>query len=260
MQTTQDAIAPALSSAEEAWHHRFSHSSHDEGHLLRSLERRPDAHAYFAGAATLLTSIRKDVIADLACHLDEFSGKWNPLGFLVWHLGVDAEGNSLRLHVWPRAARKVSTFAPGVHCHAWYLSSLMVAGGYVDVHYNVVEHGYYSEEERARQGLLRKFSLTYLPTGESTLVNRGECVALSVRDVHPVEAGQVHHIKDGVFHATLVPRASDTVTLVLDSPQLGYNTTTVLDCGPQFPTRGREFASRDETAYVRRLLADLANA
>ncbi len=206
-----------------------------------------------------LRSLAPDVVADLAESLHRFEGKWNPLGFIVWHLGVDPAGNSLRLHAWPSTGRKVATFSPGVHCHAWYLSSHMLAGGYWDVHYNVIEHGYHPEEERTRRGYLRKFSLEYLPGGAARLVNRGECVSLAVRSVHVAEPGQVHHIKDGVFHATTVPQAVDTLTLVLDSPSLGYNTTTVLDCGQDFPTRDRPAVTRAEVDHVQGVLRRLAS-
>ena len=89
-------------------------------------------------------------------------------------------------------------------------------------------------------------------------MNRGECVTLAVRDVRLVEPGQIHHIKDGVFHATSIPSTVDTVTLVLDSPCLGYNTTTVLDCEQNFPTRGRPPVTPAEVRHVQVVLRRLS--
>ena len=141
------------------WKSRFDCGRHDAHHQLKTLRALPLASAFFGHAEQCLRSIAADVLTDLAESLDQFEGRWNPLGFLVWHLGVDADGNSLRLHAWPSIGRQVATFHPGVHCHAWYLSSYMLAGGYRDVHYNVIEQGYHPEEERRRLGYLRKFSL-----------------------------------------------------------------------------------------------------
>ncbi len=254
---TGDAMI-TIASDRLSWRRRFSHGQHDAHHQLQTGKFLPSAPTFFQQAEQCLRSIAADVVSDLAESLHQFPGRWNPLGFLVWHLGVDAAGNSLRLHAWPSIGRKVATFHPGVHCHAWYLSSYMLAGGYCDVHYNVIEHGYHSEEERTRLGYLRKFSLEYLGDGTSSLVNRGECVSLAVRDARLVEPGQMHHIKDGVFHATSIPAAVDAVTLVLDSPCLGYNTTTVLDCEQDFPTRGRPDVTPLETRHVQGVLRGLS--
>ena len=81
---------------------------------------------------------------------------------------------------------------------------------------------------------------------------------MAVRDKEQVEAGQVHHIKDGVLHATVIPPSLDTLTLVLDSPNLGYNTTTVLDCDQSFPTQGRALVADQEVAHVQAVLRQLA--
>lgn len=239
------------------WRRQFGYGVHDEGHLHRVKREVPPAVEFFRVAEICLRAIADEVIGDLAQNLGAFPGKWNPLGFVVWHLGLDARGNSLRLHAWPSLPRKIATFRPGVHCHAWYLSSYMLAGGYRDRHYNIIEQGYYPEDERIARGYLRRFSLEYLACGASTLINRGECVSLQLRQEDHIEPGSVHHIKDGILHATSIPEHLDTLTLVLDSPSLGYNTTTVLDCGPAFPTLKRVPVTPQEVAHVQSLLQRL---
>ena len=198
-----------------------------------------------------------EILKFIEINIETIPAKWNPLGFIVFQLGIDTSGNSLRLHVWPKNNRKISTHAPGIHCHAWYLTSLMLKGGYVDKHYNAIEYGYLEEKERIEKNLLRKFILNYHENGTTSLINRGECVDIVLRDVIIARKGTIQNIKDSIFHAPDVPLDQDVVTLVIDSAQLGYPTTALLNCDQDFPTNSRKLVTQHERNSVRILLNEI---
>ncbi len=130
-------------------------------------------------------------------------------------------------------------------------------GSYVDKHFNIIEHGYFTEVERKHKGFFRKFSLTYFPDGTTSLINRGECVEIELRNVVVAREYTIQSIKDGIFHAPDVPQDQDVVTLVIDSAQLGYPTTAILDSDQTFPTRGREAVSDAEIIHTRTLIEEI---
>jgi len=98
----------------------FSPKTHDEGHLRVGVP--VEAARFFEDAKISLGKLVRPVMNEIIPSLDRLSGKWHPLGFMVYHLGVDKHGQSLRLHIWPEGGRPTSERGPHIHNHAWDLA------------------------------------------------------------------------------------------------------------------------------------------
>lgn len=208
---------------------RFQTGTHDEGHLLRGNFDVLPAPEFHAQAEGVLRGMERTVMHDVIPNLEHFTGKWHPLGFMVWHLGVNDHGESLRLHIWPEGERKYNR-GPHIHNHAWHLSSLVLAGDYTDTLFNLDETGGpVTEENRQKYGLLRQFQLGYTEDGRDAMVTDGSCAWANPIEKRIAHKGEVHNIVDGVFHVPTIGEDRTAATLVLDSPELGYKTTVLID-------------------------------
>src|SRR5665213_1799563 len=108
----------------------------DEAHAQVA---RPDLDdtEFLDEATTLVREIGDAAMVEVVSDLEKYNGRWHPLGFMIFPLGVHDKMGSLRLHVWPNGLRRSIENGSGVHNHAWYLASLVVAGIYSDARYAV---------------------------------------------------------------------------------------------------------------------------
>jgi hypothetical protein len=233
----------------------FSAQQHDEGHFIIS-KGETASDAFFAHARQMLSALADEVTSTVVPTIEQRLGKWHPAGgFMVYHLGVNLSGESLRLHIWPEGERRDSAVGPHIHNHAWNLSSLIMAGTYSDVVYEVDQVGVVTEEEeRKKRNLLRVFTLGYLPNGTDALVTEGSCVSVNPAEHRVVEAGNFHTISDGIFHLPIIPANRTVATLVLNSPSFGYNTTVLLDTPPNAFQEARKEVTLQEAERAARLL------
>lgn len=233
----------------------FSARQNDEGHFLTAAVNK-DTEEFFGHARTQLRELSDAVVSDVIPTLEERPGKWHPVGgFMVYHLGVNTDGESLRLHIWPEGERKKSKVGPHIHNHAWQLSSLVLAGTYMDTIYGIEPAGIVDDEnERRDRGLLRAFSLGYLPDGTDAMLTDGTCFFVKPINNRVVDAGEIHNIKDGVYHLPKIPDDKTVATLVLDSPSLGYNTTVFIDASANPIQEARHKITPSEARRAAKLL------
>ncbi|MGB2731636.1 MAG: hypothetical protein WBC38_01530 [Microgenomates group bacterium] len=201
----------------------FSPKTHDEGHLRVGVP--VEAARFFEDAKISLEKLVRPVMNEIIPSLDRLSGKWHPLGFMVYHLGVDKHGQSLRLHIWPEGGRPTSERGPHIHNHAWDLASFVLAGTYSDSIQRVANSNF-TEDDGSE--VLRPFKLRYKTDGLDTFDTDGTlCTVERVEERIRVE-GETHEIPHGVFHIPTIPTDQLTATLVLDSLSYGYDTTVMI--------------------------------
>lgn len=146
----------------------------EEG-LLRSSE-------FFERASVLLDKLRVPVLDNIHPILENYRGRWNPMGFMVVPLGSHQELGILRLHIWPKDLRKLTPKGEPIHNHAWHLASTILAGVYSDDIYVLESEPYpIDENQRKEWGLLRVFSVGFGDTG-GTLETAGTCVRVVLRE------------------------------------------------------------------------------
>lgn len=225
----------------------FRPKSHDEGHFL--IGDPPGSAEFFRNAHPYLEGLVKPLFNEIVPKLDQLPGKWHPLGFMVFHLGVDERGQSLRLHIWPQTDRFTSTRGPHIHNHAWDLASRVVAGTYTDkiVKVSVAMHNPDDEEVA-----LRPYRLTYKSEGLDTFETDGTGVTVDVLESRRKVVGEGHEIKHGVFHVPRISPNQLTATLVLDAPSRGFD-TTVLITGRKMPFEAQR---RKVTGHEARKITD----
>jgi hypothetical protein len=139
------------------------------------------------------------------------TASWHPNGFVVFDLGPHPLG-ALRLHIWPTGARQLRDDAAHVHTHVWDLCARVLSGVYREQLYELVGEdagdGYQSAEidyEHDRN-TLEESGIVFLRSTEVVTANLGE----------------VHTVKAGIPHETLIQNGSYSATLVVISgPRIG---------------------------------------
>lgn len=141
------------------------------------------------------------------------SARWHPNGFMVFRLDEVSEGDlrgSRRVHIWPGGVeRKEMPGHPTIHSHDWELQSLVLAGKYSDVIFEI------STDAPALLTHAVKYDAE---TGDS-IEPTGDGIRLVQREVRDVHAGDCHHMDVGVPHETLVPMSETVVTHVMMGPR-----------------------------------------
>jgi hypothetical protein len=206
----------------------FGARTNDEGHFAQGELESPTI--FFDRARSILRNPRLhgEIMSEVVPHLERFSGKWHPIGFQAYHLGVNRKGYSLRLHIWPEGERRKSEVGPHIHDHAWHLASRVLAGTYVDNIYTPIEIDPDHDGEEGDMNL-RVFNLAYGEHGQDTLRATGVTRSLRVISRRTFEAGRIHTIRDGVTHLPVVPEGSFAATLVVDAPSTGRLTNVYID-------------------------------
>ncbi len=205
-----------------------THQITPEGYVLR-------ADDFFERAGAMLDQLSIPVLDNIKSILDNGSGRWNPMGFMVLPLGSHQELGILRLHIWPKDLRKVTTKGEPIHNHAWHLESRILKGKYTDKIYVVREREIsLLEDERKERGFLRVFNIGFGERG-GTLETDGLCVRVEVGEDRIAKAGEHHSIEQGVFHQTTIAYDKFVSTLIFDAPTLPSLRSDVLIDGPAAP-------------------------
>ena len=206
-------------------------SGHDVQHLQRIDPRELPAGSFFDQATILLHKASPMVLEEVIPHLEEYEGRWNPGGFMVFPLGVHDVLGSLRFHVYPRGiSRQSDQGGPNIHNHGWHLISNVLVGHYRDTLYELEDQGVIlgSNSQLGEKGLLRLFHTKRNTRGNDMLVTDGRVVRPVPILNREVPAGNIHTIEANViYHLTTIPEEQLTATLVLDSPAF-VDTTDVL--------------------------------
>lgn len=222
--------------------HKFT----SEDHLLRASE-------FFEHASVMLDELATPILDHINPILENYSGRWNPMGFMVLPLGSHEELGVLRLHIWPRGLRKLTPKGEPIHNHAWHLASRILIGVYSDDIYAIRGSESYlaDEDQRREQGLMRVFSIGFGDTG-GTLETDGLCIRVVLDEHREVNAGEHHSIEQGVFHRTTIAHDKFVATLVFDSPTLASSKSKILIDGPAHPiTEQREPITAEDIVTVR---------
>ncbi len=77
-------------------------------HQFTSEECISRASEFFERASIMLDELSVPVLDNINPILENYSGRWNPMGFMVLPLGSHPELGILRLHIWPRNLRKLT--------------------------------------------------------------------------------------------------------------------------------------------------------
>lgn len=227
-----------------------------ETHQFTTEERRIGSGEFFERATVMLDELSGSVLENILPNLENFSARWNPMGFMVFPLGSHPELGILRLHVWPRNLRKLTPKGEPIHNHAWHLASRILTGVYSDDVYTVTEHkpDPIDESQRRQRGLLRVFSVGYGNTG-GILETDGSCMRVELKEHRIVEANQHHFIEEGVFHNTTIAHDKLVATLVFDAPTLASIRSKILIDGPTDPiTEVREVITSQDITTVKNQL------
>lgn len=209
---------------------------------------------FMARAWLILEAQQPRVEEDVIPRLEQFEGRWHPLGFLVVPLGVHENYGALRLHVWPENLRHQRQEGPGIHDHAWHLASTVLRGTYKDTLYDLVDTGPLTETERVEHGALKSFQVGYQPDAPDRLAYDGHTYTAYVRKERTDEVGGLHYVLANRFHLTTIPRNMCTATLVLDSLNMGYQPRVLFDTPQDYFENRRQEATTEELALVREQL------
>lgn len=196
----------------------------DEQHAWLADAAEFDQQEFFTAANELLEEISPAVVGEVVPRLEAYSGRWNPVGFLVFPLGLHETLGSLRLHVWPSGMRKSSAHGPNIHYHAWHLASKVLAGTYQDTIYDINEPTL-SEADQA----LFLYELKSRAKGWDVMGTDGSKVIARPVQKRRVEEGEIHTIEAGYFHLPKIPLSELVATLVIDSPAFSDNTGVLID-------------------------------
>lgn len=222
-------------------------------HQFTSEDRLLRASEFFEHASAMLNELAVPVLDNINPILENYTGRWNPMGFMVIPLGTHQELGILRLHIWPKDLRKLTPKGKPIHNHAWHLASRILSGVYSDDIYVVRVLEYYpaDENQRRERGLMRVFSIGFGDTG-GILETDGSCVKVVLDEHRIVNAGEHHLIEQGVFHRTTIAHDKFVATLVFDSPTLASSKSQILIDGPADPiTEQRELITAEDVATVK---------
>lgn len=92
-------------------------SGYDTRHLQRGDPQVLLPNRFFDQAYALLEKAEPIVLDGVVPNLEQYSGRWNPGGFMVFPLGVHEVLGSLRLHVYPRGIPRETDQGPNIHNH-----------------------------------------------------------------------------------------------------------------------------------------------
>ncbi len=202
-------------------------SGHDIQHRNLANQKQYEAFTYFDWAKNLLTQVTPVVLAEVVPKLEEYSGRWNPGGFMVFPLGLTKDGSSLRLHVSAAGLPRDVLNGPFIHNHGWHLTSRVLAGVYSDRIVDVQKQ-YSAVATDPENGLLRLYETNRNPNGLDILETDGTIVKATPIRNRVVQAGEFHTIEAlNIYHIPTTPSEHLAATLVLDSPSF-TNTTHVL--------------------------------
>ena len=148
------------------------------------------------GAAAALVEALRDPALALA-------GVWHPYGFFIVRVADFADYGTLRLHVWPPAARRVQQPAWPIHAHSWHLWSYVVAGTVENVWYDALPGGAHPLYACTRRN------------GAAVMRRTDARVSVCLRARQRVRAGSDYAVGMGTYHETRVAEGTFAATLAL---------------------------------------------
>ena len=223
-------------------------SGSDEQHAAIA-EQQIEAQTFFDDASELLDAITPAIEEEVIPNLEEFSGRWNPVGFMVFPLGLHETLGSLRLHFWPRGERKVSAHRPNIHNHAWHLASKVLRGVYRDTLFTVQE-----AHENETEGTLGVYTSRFTSSGTDILSTSGQRAFALPYNRRLIPAGNVHDIEAGTYHLPNIRADELVATLVVDSPAMDLHTRVLINEDSEEISRQRIVASRQSTLEIKKKL------
>jgi hypothetical protein len=201
---------------------------HDAQHSRMADLKLFEPNKYFVEAKNLLTQIISTVLDKVIPELEQYAGRWNPGGFMVFPLGMIEDGSSLRLHVSPQGMKRDILGGPFIHNHGWHLVSKILAGNYSDTIYSLEKTSLISTD--SEKNLLRLYETRRNPEGQDELVTNGMIVRATAVEERNILAGDFHTIEAiNVYHKPTTPSEQLAATLVLDSPAFTNTTHVLLD-------------------------------
>ena len=227
-------------------------SGEDTQHRMLAEPQKFPQETHFPLAEKLLTKAAPIVLEKVVPNLEDFPGRWNPGGFMVFPLGIHEDLGSLRLHIWPAGVPRETEQGPNIHDHGWHLSSRVLAGQYADTIFELKDVSPSDIDGlNIEKGLLRLYQTKRNAGGQDTLVTDGTIVkAISIADRQVVE-GQIHHIPFGVYHKSDIPVDRLTATLVLDSPAFVGSTGVLLNSDMPVIARSRREIDRSSAILAK---------
>jgi hypothetical protein len=209
---------------------------------------------FFERSTQLLEDIEGVVRDEVISDLENQYGRWHPSGFMVYPLGAHPELGGLRLHVWPQGLRQRKVEGLGwlddeqicdgdIHNHAWHISSRVLSGQYSDNMYEVnssgLEPGSLTDYDVAMKGLLHVFQVKYrTDTTPEFLQATGAYVTADITSRRQVNAGNIHLIEAGPFHAPTIAEDQLSATLVFNSHRVSAGGPDILVAGSSRPILG----------------------
>lgn len=228
----------------------------DEKHaIMANIEDVPAAD-FFEQAERLLDTAAPLVLDTVVRALENYPGRWNPGGFIVFPLGLHSTLGSLRLHVWPAGFTRETAQGPNIHNHAWHLASRILVGRYTDRLYQLETQPpvNVSESNLTLHGFSRLFTTRRNGNGQDDLLQDGRLVRpVPILD-RSVPAGQTHTIEAGVYHITTIPVDELAATLVVDSPAFAMTTHVLLNDARSEIDRKREIVDATTVALTKEQL------
>lgn len=210
---------------------------HGERHASTYTNRSGLAAAEHAAVgAAELRRLAPIVLESVVPALDLLLGRWHPAGYMVYSLGTHADLGSLRLHIWPAELRRAEERPPGVrdvHDHVLHISSLVLAGTYVDELYQVwAEDQNLEQAAMDKHGLFRVYTPSAGESGSALLNATAEIVGARVIGERVIDSGDSHAIAAGLYHAPRIPPSDLCVTL-------SFSSYPVMTGGPHILIQGR---------------------
>ncbi len=175
-----------------------------------------------------LASMADDVLGDITLQTILDSVR-HPNGFFVTKLRDEPEGQ-LRLHLWPTVRN--NDILP--HTHPWHLSSLVLAGTYIEF-LPAVDMNPKGDYEL----MVPHYNESHEQDGvETTGHNVG---VYPIDPYRHYDAGEFHSLPAGAFHSTMMPRSEPVLTLMRTSRQFYDNPSFVQNRGA--PKTGQSLAT-----------------
>lgn len=201
----------------------------DERHLIMAGSSYLKEEEFFQQAEAKLAEVAPVVLEEVVPHLEKYSGRWNPGGFMAFPLGLHDELGQLRLHIWPESIERESSDGPNIHNHSWYLSSLILAGVYSDKLFKLHNWSTTDPEIIKDEGLVEVFQTIRNPAGQDAFVSTGRFVKPVSSFERVVTKGATHRIVPEMYHVTTVPVDQLAVTLIFDSHAFDTTTEVLID-------------------------------
>jgi hypothetical protein len=136
---------------------------------------------------------------------DAYPASNHILGFIHCRV-AEVNGQTLRIHIWPKRNRSGGTPDWPVHTHHWTISSAILAGYVFNETFEVTQ-----DEEGRHQN----YEVQYLDNGKSERIRTNMRVSSALICVDRWSAGERYEIPLNTYHSTSVPDGVFAATAIL---------------------------------------------